>query len=121
LLPNGVQGISANLVQIDRSLEEAAAACGGSVPQIVSAFILPLLRPGIASVFFLLFIVTIREIGPSLFLYNSGTVVMSVQVLSSWEVGDLGGAAALSLLQSVLLTAVVLFGRYILGLRLRVA
>ncbi len=121
LLPNGVQGISANLVQIDRSLEEAAAACGSSTWQAVSAIVLPLLRPGIASVLFLLFIVTIREIGPSLFLYNSGTVVMAVQVLSSWEVGDLGGAAALSLLQSVLLTAVVLFGRHILRIRLRMA
>jgi len=121
LLPEGVQGISSSLVQVDQALEEAAAACGGSTLRVVRSIVLPLIRPGIASVALLLLILSVREIGPSLFLYNSGTVVMAVQVLSSWEVGDLGGAAALSLVQSLLLTLIVLFGRYVLRIRLRVA
>lgn len=120
LLPEGVQGISANLVQVDRSLEEAARACGSSTVRVLRSVVFPLIRPGVAATAILLLILSVREIGPSLFLYNSGTVVMAVQVLSSWEIGDLGGAAALSLVQSLLLTAIVLFARYVLRISLRV-
>jgi iron(III) transport system permease protein len=121
LLPEGVQGVTSSLVQVDRDLEEAARVTGSSTPRLLWSIILPLVRPGVAATAILMLILSVREIGPSLFLYNSATVVMAVQVLSSWEVGDLGGAAALSLVQSLLLTALVLFARLGLRIRLRLA
>ena len=121
LLPEGVQGVTSSLVQVDRELEEAARVSGSSTLQVLWSIILPLVRPGVAAAAILMLILSVREIGPSLFLYNSGTIVMAVQVLNSWEGGDLGGAAALSLVQSLLLTALVLFARYGLRVRLRLA
>jgi len=121
LLPEGVQGVTASLVQVDRDLEEAARVTGSSTLRVLWSIILPLVRPGVAATAILMLILSIREIGPSLFLYNSSTIVMAVQVLSSWEVGDLGGAAALSLVQSLVLTALVLFARFGLRVRLRLA
>jgi iron(III) transport system permease protein len=75
--------------------------------------VLPLVRPGAYSIAVLLFIMAVREIGPSLFLYNSSTIVMAVQVLNNWEVGNLGGAAALSLVQSLIITVVILLSRWV--------
>lgn len=112
-LPDGVQGMSNSLVQIDSQLEEAATICGSRQVRTLRTIVLPLVRPGAYSIAVLLFIMAVREIGPSLFLYNSSTIVMAVQVLNNWEVGNLGGAAALSLVQSLIITLVILLSRWI--------
>lgn len=112
-LPEGVQGMSNSLVQIDRQLEEAGQICGSNPVRVLGSIVLPLVRPAATSIAVLIFILTVREIGPALFLYNSSTTVMAVQVLNSWEVGDLGGAAALSLVQSLIITIIILVSRYV--------
>ena len=55
----------------------------------------------------LLFILAIRELGSSLFLYSSGTMVMAVQLLSYYDGGNIGITAAFSLLQMVLLAVLI--------------
>ena len=51
----------------------------------------------------LLFVLSIRELGSSLFLYTSDTMVMSVLLLDYYEGGNIGKTAAFSLVQTVLL------------------
>ena len=51
----------------------------------------------------LLFILAIRELGSSLFLYTSNTMVMAVLLLDYYEGGNTGKTAAFSLVQTVLL------------------
>ena len=51
----------------------------------------------------LLFILAIRELGSSLFLYTSNTMVMAVLLLDYYEGGNIGITAAFSLVQTVLL------------------
>ena len=55
----------------------------------------------------LLFILSIRELGSSLFLYSSDTTVMAVQLLGFYEGGNLGITAAFSLVQMVLLAVLI--------------
>ena len=55
----------------------------------------------------LLFILAIRELGSSLFLYSSGTMVMAVQLLGYYEGGNIGITAAFSLVQMVLLGVLI--------------
>ena len=57
----------------------------------------------------LLFILAIRELGSSLFLYSSGTMVMAVHLLGYYEGGNIGITAAFSLLQMVLLGVLISF------------
>ena len=64
---------------------------------------LPLARPGVVAAMTLLFILAIRELGSSLFLYTSNTMVMAVLLLDYYEGGNTGKTAAFSLVQTVLL------------------
>ncbi len=49
----------------------------------------------------LLFVLAIRELGSSLFLYTSDTTVMAVLLLDYYEGGNIGKTAAFSLVQTV--------------------
>ena len=71
------------------------------------SIVVPLARPGIVAGMTLLFILAIRELGSSLFLYSSGTIVMAVQLLGYYEGGNIGITAAFSLLQMVLLAVLI--------------
>ena len=55
----------------------------------------------------LLFILSTRELGSSLFLYSSGSMVMAVQLLGYYEGGNMSITAAYSLVQIVLLGVVI--------------
>ena len=68
---------------------------------------LPLARPGVIAAMTLLFILAIRELGSSLFLYTSETMVMAVLLLDYYEGGNTGITAAFSLVQTVLLGVLI--------------
>ena len=68
---------------------------------------LPLARPGVIAAMTLLFILAIRELGSSLFLYTSNTMVMAVLLLDYYEGGNIGITAAFSLVQTVLLGVLI--------------
>jgi len=55
----------------------------------------------------LLFILAIRELGSSLFLYTSNTMVMAVLLLDYYEGGNVGITSAFSLVQTVLLAVLI--------------
>ncbi len=67
----------------------------------------PKLWPGVIAAMTLLFVLAIRELGSSLFLYTSNTMVMSVLLLDYYEGGNLGKTAAFSLVQTVLLGVLI--------------
>ena len=68
---------------------------------------MPLARPGVIASMTLLFVLAIRELGSSLFLYTSNTMVMSVLLLDYYEGGNIGKTAAFSLVQTVLLGVLI--------------
>ena len=68
---------------------------------------LPLARPGVVASMTLLFVLAIRELGSSLFLYTSDTTVMAVLLLDYYEGGNTGKTAAFSLVQTVILAVLL--------------
>jgi iron(III) transport system permease protein len=106
-LPDTVKALSTSLMQIHRELEEAAWICGRGIVGTIGSIVLPLARPGMVAAMTLLFILAIRELGSSLFLYSSGTMVMAVQLLGYYEGGNIGITAAFSLVQMVLLGVLI--------------
>lgn len=106
-LPDTVKALSSSLLQIHKELEEAAWICGKGTTGTIATIVLPLARPGVVAAMTLLFILAIRELGSSLFLYSSGTMVMAVQLLGYYEGGNIGITAAFSLVQMVLLGALI--------------
>jgi iron(III) transport system permease protein len=106
-MPDTVKALSTSLMQIHRELEEAAWICGRGTVGTIASIVLPLARPGVVAAMTLLFILAIRELGSSLFLYSSGTMVMAVQLLGYYEGGDIGITAAFSLVQMLLLGVLI--------------
>ena len=106
-IPDTVKALSTSLLQIHKELEEAAWICGRSTLSTIFTVVLPLARPGVVAGMTLLFILSIRELGSSLFLYSSDTMVMAVQLLGFYEGGNLGITSAFSLVQMVLLAVLI--------------
>lgn len=102
-MPDTVKSLSTSFLQIHRELEEAAWVCGRGMFSTIRTVVLPLASPGVIAAMTLLFVLAIRELGSSLFLYTSNTMVMSVLLLDYYEGGNLGKTAAFSLVQMVLL------------------
>src|SRR5207302_1022666 len=96
-MPDTVKALSTSFLQIHRELEEAAWVCGQGMLGTIRTIVLPLARPGVIASMTLLFVLAIRELGSSLFLYTSNTMVMSVLLLDYYEGGNLGKTAAFSL------------------------
>ncbi|HKU08295.1 MAG TPA: iron ABC transporter permease [Bradyrhizobium sp.] len=106
-MPDTVKALSTSFLQIHRELEEAAWICGRGVLGTIRTIVLPLASPGVLAAMTLLFVLAIRELGSSLFLYTSKTMVMSVLLLDYYEGGNLGKTAAFSLVQTVLLGVLI--------------
>ena len=106
-IPDTVKALSTSLMQIHKELEEAAWICGRGTLSTILTVVLPLARPGVVAGMTLLFILSIRELGSSLFLYSSDTMVMAVQLLGFYEGGNLGITAAFSLVQMAILAVLI--------------
>ena len=102
-MPDTVKALSTSFLQIHRELEEAAWICGRGLLGTIRTIVLPLARPGVIAAMTLLFVLAIRELGSSLFLYTSNTMVMAVLLLDYYEGGNVGITAAFSLVQMALL------------------
>jgi len=112
-IPDTVKSLSSSLMQIHNELEEASWICGRGLLSTMAAVVIPLARPGIIAAMTLLFTLSIRELGSSLFLYSSDTMVMAVHLLNFYEGGNLGITAAFSLVQIVLLGGLIAIAQWL--------
>jgi iron(III) transport system permease protein len=112
-MPDTMKTLSTSFLQIHRELEEAAWICGKGLIGTIRTIVLPLARPGTIAAMTLLFILAIRELGSSLFLYTSNTMVMAVLLLDYYEGGNTGKTAAFSLVQTVLLAVLIGIGNWL--------
>ncbi len=106
-IPDTVKALSTSFMQIHRELEEAAWICGRGLLSTIATIMVPLARPGIVASMTLLFVLSVRELGSSLFLYTSDTTVMAVLLLDYYEGGNVGKTAAFSLVQTVILAVLL--------------
>lgn len=105
-LPLGLRTMAGVILQVDRSLEECARVCGASWAHQMRTVSLPLLRPGIAAAWLLVFIASIRELGASVFLMGPQSKVISPAIINAW----LSSSSELSAAMAMLLTSVVFAG-----------
>jgi iron(III) transport system permease protein len=106
-IPDTVKSLSTSFLQIHKELEEAAWISGRGLLGTIRTIVLPLARPGVIASMTLLFVLAIRELGSSLFLYTSDTTVMAVLLLDYYEGGNTGKTAAFSLVQTALLAVLL--------------
>lgn len=75
----------ANLVQLDRSIEEAAANLGAPPGRVLWSITLPMMRQGIIAAALFAFIVSFENIEMTLFLISPGTITFPISVLQYLE------------------------------------
>lgn len=102
-LPYASETISGQMVQIDKSLEEAAWVAGSTRLVAVRRILLPILSPSLQGAYFLLFMAFFREISSAVLLYTSKTAVISVSIWAFFEQANWGQASALSVVATVII------------------
>jgi len=90
------RNISASLLQIHQSLEEAAYISGADRLRAFRDIIIPLVKPGILGGWALVFMPAVRELTMSTLLYGPNTPTIGVAVYELQEAGYFHIAAALS-------------------------
>jgi putative spermidine/putrescine transport system permease protein len=75
----------ANLVQLDRSIEEAAANLGAPPGRVLWSVTLPMMRQGIVAAALFAFIVSFENIEMTLFLLSPGMITFPISVLQYLE------------------------------------
>ncbi len=107
-LPYGMRFASSGMTQIHRELEEAAEVSGARLVQVLRRVLLPLLLPFLLAAWIYVFVLSVRELGASIFLIGPGTNVLATISLTMWEEGgSYGAVAALGILQIVPLLLIV--------------
>ncbi len=106
-LPYATETVGAQIVQLDRALEEAAWASGAHRIASFRRIVLPLLRPALQSGYFLLFIAYFREIAAAALIYTASTQVLSISIWAFFENANWGVASALSIITSIITIALM--------------
>jgi len=106
-LPYATETIGAQIVQLDKALEEAAWASGANRLASFRRIVLPLLRPALQSGYFLLFIAYFREIAAAALIYTASTQVLSISIWAFFENANWGVASALSIVATVITVALM--------------
>jgi iron(III) transport system permease protein len=111
-LPLTGRGALAGLRGLDPALEEAASSLGADRWRRLLRVVLPLLRPAIAAGAGLAFITALGDFVTSIVLYTYDTRPISIEILSSLRLQDLGLAAVYGVLLMTASTAAFwLWGR----------
>jgi iron(III) transport system permease protein len=102
-LPYATETIGGQMVQIDKSLEEAAWVNGATRIEGVSRVLLPLVTPSLQGAYFLLFMAFFREISSAILLYSVNTSVISISIWSFFEQANWGLASALAVVATLII------------------
>jgi iron(III) transport system permease protein len=113
-LPYGMRFASSGITQIHRELEEVAEVSGARIGQIFWRVLLPLILPFLLAAWIYVFVLSVRELGASVFLIGPGTAVLGTISLTMWEEGgSYGAVAALGVIQIVPVLVIVAFLRWL--------
>ncbi len=107
-LPLTGRAAFAGLRQIDPALEEAAASLGAGPRRRLRHIVLPHVRPALAAGASLAFLGALGDFVVSIVLYTYDTRPISIEILSSLRIQEIGAAAAYGVLLTVLSAAAFL-------------
>ncbi|MFC9335966.1 ABC transporter permease [Arthrobacter sp. NPDC057009] len=117
-LPHALRVISSGMVQVDRSLEDAARVGGAGIPRTISTITVPLLKPAVLSGWLLLLIYCTRELNVAIMVYTSDSQVLPVLMWGAMEAGSYQTAAILAIIESTLILLVVALAALVLRVNL---
>ena len=119
-MPYGIRTSSASMIQINKELEEASLASGGTWFQTFRKVLLPLWMPGFVAGWIYISIISLRELSTSILLYSYNSTVLSIMAFDLWEGGQYTYVCALGVLMVLLLVIMAYVARR-LGARIGIA
>jgi iron(III) transport system permease protein len=119
-MPYGIRTASASMIQINKELEEASLASGGTWFQTFRKILLPLLMPGFVAGWIYISIISLRELSTSILLYSYNSTVLSIMAFDLWEGGQYTYVCALGVLMVLMLIVMAFIARR-LGARIGIA
>jgi len=114
-LPIAYANSDAAIRSINPELEDAVRNLGGGRLMALRRVVVPLLKRGLAGGFILVFIPATRELSSAIFLYTTGTQVLSVLLFDKSDEGNFEFLASIGLILVVITVALVLVGFRLLG------
>jgi len=114
-LPIAYTNSDAALRSINPELEDAARILGGSRLLALRRVVAPLLQRGLAGAFILVFIPATRELSSAIFLYTTGTQVLSVLLFDKSDEGNFELLSSMGLILVAVTVAMVLLGFRLIG------
>lgn len=106
-MPVGIRSAVASLRQIDPALEEASTTLRAGSVTTLRRVVMPLIRPALVSALVFAFVRAMTAISQIIFLVSPDHKVVTSEILSMVERGQLGDAAALSALLVFTLAVVI--------------
>lgn len=113
-IPVGIESGTAILRQIDPSIEEAAIDLGADSRRTFTKITLPMIVPAFFSGLVFAFVRAMTAVSAAIFLVSSKWNLMTVQIMSQAESGNLGAAAAFSVILVVLVALAIALLRVVL-------
>jgi len=113
-IPVGIESGTAILQQIDPSIEEAAVDLGADARRTFSKITLPMILPAFFSGLVFAFVRAMTAVSAAIFLVSSRWNLMTVHIMSQVESGNLGAAAAYSVLLVLIVGVAISLIRVIL-------
>lgn len=117
-LPYGILVSRSAIIQVHPDLEEGARMSGASGLTTLRAITMPLLKPTLIAILFFVMLMSIKELSASLLLYTQDSQVLSVLTWHFMDAGNYQFAAAIGMIQTLMMVALVVVTRAIFRVRL---
>jgi len=114
-LPIAYANSDAAIRSINPELEDAVRILGGRRLLAIRRVVMPLLKRGLAGAFILVFIPATRELSAAIFLYTTGTQVLSVLLFDKSDEGNFEILASIGLILVVITVSLVMAGFRLVG------
>ena len=110
-MPIGVQMLRTSIDQTATELEEAGLMAGASRATVFRRILLPIIAPGLVSVFLITFISVVKDISILVLLATPGTKTLSLLMFDFASAGNLESASVVGLVTAVLSIAIAIVAR----------
>jgi iron(III) transport system permease protein len=117
-LPYAIMVSRSAVLQIHPELEQSARISGATALVVIRKITMPLLKPTLIAILFFVMIMSMKELSASVLLYNQRLQVLSVLTWHYMDAGNYQFAAAIGVVQTSLMLAVVILTRAIFRVKL---
>lgn len=120
-LPYGIVVSRSAVIQLHPELEQSARMCGATGLVALRKITMPLLKPTLIAILFFVMLMSIKELSASILLYSQRSQVLSVLTWHYMDAGNYQFAAAIGVVQTVMMIALVIFTRAIFRVQMEKA